>query len=47
MEEVEHRSPDQDLFARVDSPEKHVEGYVSYCVLTQVSCIFALLKQGA
>ena len=26
-----------DLYVRVDSPEKHVEGYVSYCVTTQVS----------
>ena len=31
-------SDSQDLFVKVDSPEKHVEGYVSYSVTTQVSC---------
>jgi len=30
-------SDSQDLFVKVDSPEKHVEGYVSYSVTTQVS----------
>jgi len=26
-----------DLYVKVDSPEKHVEGYVSYCVTTQTT----------
>lgn len=30
-------NPDADLFVKVDSPEKHVEGYVSYCVTTQTT----------
>ena len=29
-------SSETDLFVKVNSPEKHVEGYVSYCVTTQV-----------
>lgn len=29
-------SDTQDLFVKVDSPEKHVEGYVSYAVTTKV-----------
>ncbi len=28
----------RDLFVKVDKPEKHVEGYVSYNVTTTVSC---------
>jgi len=30
-------SDSQDLFVKVDSPEKHVEGYVSYGVITQTT----------
>lgn len=30
-------SDSQDLFIKVDSPEKHVEGYVSYAVTTQTT----------
>jgi len=42
MEDIDHEtvmspSSDQDLFVKVDSPEKHTEGYVSYCVTTQVT----------
>ena len=33
-------SDSQDLFVKVDSPEKHVEGYVSYSVTTQVFLLF-------
>ena len=30
-------SDSQDLIVRVDKPEKHTEGYVSYCVTTKVA----------
>lgn len=31
-----------DLYVKVESPEKHVEGYVSYCVTTQVRYIIII-----
>lgn len=33
-----HDDHDDDLFVKVEDPEKHIEGYVSYYVLTKV-CI--------
>ena len=43
-------SDSQDLFVKVDSPEKHIEGYVSYSVTTQVRFylyIFLILYEAA
>ena len=32
-----HDTKNRDLFVKVDRPEKHLEGYVSYNVTTKVS----------
>ena len=40
-----HDSQSRDLFVKVDRPEKHVEGYVSYNVTTKVSYIDSVMMQ--